>query len=208
MEKNLVVVYESEVGTPFVVKPVGNQVLLLSPGMELTKLNVREQNWNNPVGVCPPEGESRFCYFGMTGEEVSGETMFALLIKLFDADCYDKSNYKCLLDTFSRWGISCPQEPLNVRIHLYKKEKGSLTEYHFMGHNFNDYMCGNSVNMAILLGETLQLIAMTGLFPEINIEVRQGDLESYEYGGAEIMLSEMLEDYKTISLNFIKKEVE
>lgn len=208
MEKNLVVVYESEVGTPFVVKPVGNQVLLLSPGMELTKLDVREQNWNNPIGVRPPEGESRFCYLGMTGEEVSGETMFALLIKLFDADCYDKSNYKRLLDTFSRWGISCPHEPLNVRMHLYKREKGSLTEYHFFCHDFDDYMCGCSVNMAILLGETLQLIAMTGLFPEINIEVRQGDLESYEYGGVETMLSEMLEDYKTISLNFIKKEVE
>ena len=207
MEKNLVVVYESEIGTPFVVKPVGDQVLLLSPGMELTKLDVREQNWNNPVEVRPPEGESRFCYLGMTGEEINGETMFALLIKLFDADCYDKSNYKRLLDTFSRWGISCPREPLNVKILLYKKEKGSLTEYHFTGHNFDDYMCCNCINMAILLGETLQLIAMTGLLPEINIEVRQGDFELSEYGGVEIMLSDMLRDYKSISLNFIKKEV-
>ena len=207
MEKNLVVVYESEIGTPFVVKPVGDQVLLLSPGMELTRLDVRETNWNNPVEVRPPEGESRFCYLGMTGEEVSGETMFALLIKLFDADCYDKSNYKRLLDTFSRWGISCPNEPLNVKILLYKREKGSLTEYHFMGRNFDDYMCCNCINMAILLGETLQLIALTGLFPEINIEVSQGDFELSEYGGVEIMLSDMLRDYKSISLNFVKKEV-
>ncbi len=208
MEKNLIVVYESEVGTPFVVKPVGNQVLLLSPDMELTRLDVREQNWNNPIGMRPPEGESRFCYFGMTGEEVSGETMFALLIKLFDADCYDKSNYKRLLDTFSRWGISCPYEPLNVKIHLYKRESGSLTEYHFAGHNINDYMCGNCVNMIILLGETLQLIAMTGLFPEINIEVSQGSFTVDEFIATKIELSNMLRDYNSISLNFVKKEVE
>lgn len=208
MEKNLIVVYDSEVGTPFVVKPVGNQVLLLSPGMELTRLDVREQNWNNPVEMCSHEGESKFCYLGMTGEEVSGETMFALLIRLFDADCYDKSNYKILLDTFKRWGISCPYEPLNVKLHLYTSLSSGVKEYHFAGYDFNDYMCNRCVNMIILLGETLQLIALTGLFPEINIEVSQGSFTIDEFIATEIELSNMLRDYKSISLNFVKKEVE
>ena len=45
MEKNLIVVYESEIGTPFVVKPVGGQVLLLSPGQDLIRLEVDNVNW-------------------------------------------------------------------------------------------------------------------------------------------------------------------
>ena len=207
MEKNLVVVYESEVGLPFVLKPVGDQVLLLSPGLELSRLEVEEKNRNNPIMCRPHEGESKFCYLCMTGEEIKGERMFALLIKAFGADCYNGGNYKDLLDIFSQWGISVRNEPLNVKMHLYKREKAGLTEYHFMGEGFNDYLCSNCVEMSSYLGDTLQLIALTGLFSEINIEVSQGAFTTDEFVATEIRLSEMLKDEKSISLTF-KKEVE
>ena len=83
-----------------------------------------------------------------------------------------------------------------------------MKEYHFAGYDFNDYMCNRCVNMITLLGETLQLIALTGLFPEINIEVSQGSFTIDEFIATEIELSNMLRDYKSISLNFVKKEVE
>ena len=81
MEKNLIVVYESEIGTPFVVKPVGDQVLLLSPGQDLIRLEVDNVNWRAQESTYVRNGESKFCYLGMTGEQISKYDMFDFLIR-------------------------------------------------------------------------------------------------------------------------------
>ncbi len=204
MEKNIVV-YESRIGTPFVLKPVGHQVLMLNPGMELTTLEVNDVNW---TGLDKDNnGECNFCYLGMTGEEVSGNNLFAMLMLNFSAGIYMHDDAHELIGLLARWGISCPFSCIYRKVDFLKKYKSGYTEYYFCGDGFSDFVCSAPEYIAEVFGEALLLVSQSQLYPEIVIDLHQGDFDEAEFEVAKAKLERIVEKDKNIVINYMKKEV-
>lgn len=207
MEKNLVVVYESEIGTPFVLKPVGNQVLMLRPGTELTRLRVESVNWNNLDKPKVFNGESKFSYLGMTGEQVSARTLFWLLIRFMTFGFYDEDAAKEIKNDLKSMDITCPYEPITIGIHLYEKKNNDSTEYHYSCEGFDNYLCSKTSYLGEDLGISLKMIMETDFFPEIHVNIEQGGFSDELFDVFKRTLMNEVGENANIWLKFIKKEV-
>ena len=203
MEKN-VVVYENGIGEPFMLKSFGNQVLLLSPGLEVSRLRVDAVNWNNDLLDDKGNLESKFNYLCMTGEQISANSMFSLLMLVVDLGDYESA--KSTIEKLANWGISCPYEPVNMKMSVFKRERNNSIEYCCAGEGFMHYAIATSNALAIDLGFALSDIMRTNLFPEINLEIRNSNIDRGDMSSFEAELMNMLSCEKNINVTFKNKE--
>ena len=203
MEKN-VVVYDNGIGEPFMLKSFGNQVLLLSPGVELSRLRVNAVNWNNDILEDKGDYESKFNYLCMTGEEISANSMFALLMLVLN--CGDYESVKSTIEKLANWGIGCPYKPVNMEISVFKRERNNDVEYCYAGEGFMNIAIANPNALGMVLGFALSDIMRTSLFPEINLEIRNASLDRGDMSSFEADLMNMLNCKKNINVTFKNKE--
>jgi len=204
MEKNLIVVYESEIGIPFVVKPVGDQVLLLSPGQDLIRLEVDNVNWRAQENTYVRNGESKFCYLGMTGEQISKYDMFDFLIRKMTFGFDDDYEAKFVRESLNYLGISCAYEPVSIDINLYEKPSANNTEFHYRCHGFDNSLCSAPNYLGEDLGISLKLIMETNFFPMLHVEVFQGGFSDASFESFKKDLLKVVGDIDNISLKFEK----
>lgn len=204
MEKNMVVVCDSEIGVPFVLMPMGRQVLLLSPGLELSRLKVEAQNWDNDDREYSNNYESRFDYFCLTGEEVSSNRMFVLMMK--NLYCGNGKTISELMETLSLWDISCDYTPVNTEIRLDKSTSGGHTTYCYRGDGFYNIGIGNITCLADCIGHSLLHALRANVFPEINMVIRNYDLNQSELNVLKQKLMSVVGEEKDIHITFKDKE--
>lgn len=169
MEK-LPIVYESLIGTMFLVKNVGNQTLLMAPGLELTKLDVEDKNWMNLDHFDPDQEGSNFNYLCMTGDKVCSEDLIVPFLKLGDMN--DEEDVLRHARQLKYWGVESDMEPMTLNFIL-------RTERDINGHKSYDifgsgaYMRGNPTTdcAADILGHSLLFAARTGFFSSIIVSI-------------------------------------
>jgi hypothetical protein len=203
MEK-YVVVYDNGIGEPFLLKSFGNQVLLLSPGLEVSRLRVNAVNWNNDILEDKNDYESKFNYLCMTGEQISANSMFSLLMLVLN--CGDYESVKSTIEKLANWGIGCPYEPVNMEISVFKRERNNDVEYCYAGEGFMNIAIANPNALGMVLGFALSDIMRTSLFPEINLEIRNASLDRGDMSSFEADLMNMLNCKKNINVTFKNKE--
>ena len=204
MEKNMVVVYENGIGVPFLLKPYGNQVMLLSPGLELSRLRVEALNWDNDDRDFPNTYESRFNYLCMTGEEISQNRMFALL--MLTQICGDVSSAKDVIETLRMWGISCTYFPVVEEISVSKQARLGSMCYKYYGDGFSDEGCSNVECLADVIGHSLINILRTDVIPEINIIIRNYNLSDEDFEQLKTQLMDVVGSCGRIYVTFKNKE--
>ena len=204
MEKNLIVVYESEIGTAFVVKPVGDQVLLLSPGQDLIRLEVDNVNWQSQERTYARNGESKFCYLGMTGDQISKDDMFDFLIRKMTFGFDDDYEAKYVRESLDCLGISCAYEPVSVEFNLYEKPGVNTTEFHYKCRGFDNSLCSAPNYLGEDLGISLKLIMETNFFPMLYVEVFQGSFSDAAFETFKKDLLKVTEEIDNIVLKFKK----
>ena len=203
MEKN-VVVYDNGIGEPFMLKSFGNQVLLLSPGLEVSRLRVNAVNWNNDILEDKNDYESKFDYLCMTGDQISAKSMFSLLMLVLN--CGDYESVKSTIEKLANWGIGCPYEPVNMEISVFKRERNNDVEYCYAGEGFMDIAIADPNALGMVLGYALSDIMRTSLFPEINLEIRNASLDRGDMSSFEADLMNMLNCKKNINVTIKNKE--
>ena len=203
MEKN-VVVYDNGIGEPFMLKSFGNQVLLLSPGVELSRLRVNAVNWNNDILEDKGDYESKFNYLCMTGEEISANSMFALL--MLTLNCGNLDVAKSTIEKLAKWGIRCPYEPVNLKISVFKRKRFNNIEYCYAGEGFMNIAMSTPNTLDFVLGFNLSDIMRTNLFPEINVEIDNTGLDRSDMSTFEAELMNMVSLDKNINVTIKNKE--
>ena len=203
MEKT-VVVYDNGIGEPFMLKSFGNQVLLLSPGVELSRLRVNAVNWNNDILEDKGDYESKFNYLCMTGEEISANSMFALL--MLTLNCGNLDVAKSTIEKLAKWGIRCPYEPVNLKISVFKRKRFNNIEYCYAGEGFMNIAIATPNALGMVLGFALSDIMRTSLFPEINLEIRNASLDRGDMSSFEADLMNILNCEKNINVTIKNKE--
>lgn len=204
MEKNMVVVYENGIGRPFLLKPFGNQVMLLSPGLELSRLRVEALNWDNDDRESPNNYESRFNYLCMTGEEISSERMFALM--MLNLNVGDAQTIKELMETLTLWDVSCSYTPVIFEIVLSKRERFGRMDYVYYGDGFFLLGMSSAEGIAYHLGCSLMDAIRANVFPEINLTIRNSGLDEAEYSLAKQRLMNIVGEEADIHVTFKKEE--
>jgi hypothetical protein len=204
MEKNLVVVYESIGGALFLLKPMGDQVLMLNPGTELTSLRVKSVNWNDLEKPRVYNGESTFNYLCMTGDQISTKMMFIVLIKNLSFGFYDDGAAKEISEILNSWGIGCPYEPINVNFRLYERVRNGDTELHYSCDGYDNYVCGEPNYLGEDLGISLNMLMETNFFPEINVEIEQGGFNDAAFEIFKQALVKEVGENSIINLSFKK----
>ena len=192
MEKNLVVVYDNGIGLPFLLKPMGKQVLLLSPGIELSRLRIDNINWDLDAIGDPKGYESEFCYLCMTGESISANRMFALLMK--SQEVGNEETIHNRVETLDQWGVSCTYEPVNLKIDLSMVTINGVDDYKYSGDGFISFGYSNAVCVTETLGNALKNVFSSGLFPEINVEVKVNNLGEDGPELVELLLDKIVGD--------------
>ena len=200
MEKNMVVVYENGVGVPFLLKPIGNQVMLLSPGLELSRLRVDAINWDNADRDSKDNFESEFCYLCMTGEEVSQNRIFGLL--MLTQKCGDLSSAKQTIETLNTMGVSCTYFPVIAEISVLKDKRFGCDDYQYYGECFSNVGIGNLDCLADMLGHSFINIIRTDVIPEINVVIRNSNLDDDEFEHLKKKLLDITEDSGRIYFTF------
>ena len=203
MEKNLVVVYEKDIAEPFLLKPVGNHVLLLSPGLELSRLRVDAINWDNEDRESLTY-ESEFCYLCMTGETISANRMFGLLMK--SQAVGDEEAVHNIVETLDQWGVHCPYEAVNIKMDLSVVEFNGKCDYKYSGDGFCSYGYTSSIYAAEALGWALKNVLSSGIFPEFNIEVKTNNLTETGRELAVKMLNKIVGDEVDIHVTIKTEE--
>lgn len=192
MEKNLVVVYDNGIGLPFLLKPMGKQVLLLSPGIELSRLRIDNINWDVDAIGDTKGCESEFCYLCMTGEEISTNSMFGLLMKTQNVG--DEQAIRETVEILRQWDVNCPYKPVNCKVDLSMVTINGRDDYKYSGDGFCSYGFSNAVCVTEALGYALKNVLSSGLFPEINIEVKANNLAEHGPELAELILDRIIGD--------------
>ena len=204
MEKNLVVVYEKDIAVPFLLKPMGNQVLLLSPGLELSQLNVEAQNWDNDDRDYNNNFESRFDYLCMTGETISANRMFELLMK--SQNVGDEQSVHQIIETLRQWGVNCPYEAVNFKIDLSMVEINGKKDYKYSGDGFVSFGFTSPVYVTEALGYALKNVLSPGIFPWMDIEVKISDFSESGHELAVMMLDKVVGDEEDLHITFKTEE--
>lgn len=204
MEKNMVVVYDNGIGVPFLLKPMDKQVLLLSPGLELSRLNVEAQNWDNDDRDTPNNYESRFNYLCMTGEEISSERMFALM--MLNLNVGNAQTIKEMMETLDLWGVSCSYTPVNFEITLSKRERMGGMEYIYYGEGFFNFAISSADGIANHVAYSLVDAIKTNAFPEINVTIKNYGLDEAEFSLAKQTLMSIVNQESDIHVTFKDKE--
>ena len=204
MEKNLVVVFEKDIAEPFLLKPVGNHVLLLSPGLELSRLRVDAINWDNDDRESKHNYESEFCYLCMTGETISANRMFGMLMK--SQDVGNEETVHNIVETLDQWGVHCPYEAVNIKIDLSMIEINGMRNYKYSGDGFCSDSYTSSIYVAEALGWALKNVLNSGIFPEFNVEVKTNGLSEAGHELAVMMLDKIVGNEADIHVTFKKEE--
>lgn len=200
MEKNLVVVYDNGIGLPFVLKPVGNKTLLLSPGIELSRLRVDGHNWNLDEIEPVNSHDCCFRYLCMTGEEIPARQMFSLI--MLNLVYGDENAIRDLIDTLDQWGITCPHTPVVFNIMLSKHEQDGKIEYCFSGDGFKFEIISSPEGIAKQIGFTLKTALGSDLFMELLITIDNYNLSDEEFKEISGTLKQYLAKQNDIYLQF------
>lgn len=192
MEK-LPIVYESLIGTLFLVKNVGNQTLLMAPGLELTKLDVEDKNWMILDHFYPDQEGSLFNFLCMTGEKVCSEDLIVPFLKM--GDMHEEEDVLRHARHLKHWGVQSDMEPmtLNFILRIERKINGQKSYDIFGG---GAYMRGNPTTdcAADILGHSLLFAARTGFFSSITISI--GGVRDEEKAEAEDVFEKVCEIVK------------
>ncbi|MBR2775941.1 MAG: hypothetical protein IKD75_02335 [Prevotella sp.] len=169
MEK-LPIVYESLIGTLFLVKNVGSQTLLMAPGMELTRLDVEDKNWMNLDHFYPDHEGSYFHYLCMTGEKVCSEDLIVPLLNM--GEMQEEEEILRNARHLKHWGVESDMEPVTLNF-CVKTERNSPGQksYEIFGNGV--LMRGNPTPecTAEAIGYSLLHTAKTGFFSTIKVTI-------------------------------------
>lgn len=204
MEKNMVVVYENGIGVPFLLKPYGNQVMLLSPGLELSRLRVEALNWDNDDRDFTNTYESRFNYLCMTGEEISQNRMFALM--MLNLNVGNAQTIKELMETLDLWDVSCTYSPVNFEITLSKRERLGSIDYCYYGEGFFNMGMASADGIAHHVAYSLVDAIRANAFPELNVTIRNYSLDEVEFSLAKEKIMSIVSEEVDIHVTFKDKE--
>ena len=168
MMEKLPIVYETCTGTLFLVKNVGNQALLLSPGLELTRLVVEDKNWMNLDHYCPDHEGSLFHYLCMTGETVVAYDLFVPLLSI--GDTHNEAEVNRCVQHLTHWGVLSDKS--DVKLELYVKRSEDGRGGYLVGVSGDGYSspCNGSAEVAAeCLSQALIDVVRTGLFPSVSV---------------------------------------
>lgn len=168
--ENLPIVYESQIGTLFLVKNVGRQTLLMAPNMELTTLDVEDKNWMNFDHFYPEHEGSYFHYLCMTGEKVCSEDLIVPLLQM--GEMLEEDEILRHARHLKYWGVESDMEPvtLNLCVRTERNSPGHKSYEIFGG---GVLMRGNATTecTAEVIGYALLYAAKTGFFSSINVSI-------------------------------------
>ena len=168
--ENLPIVYESQIGTLFLVKNVGRQTLLMAPNMELTTLDVEDKNWMNFDHFYPEHEGSYFHYLCMTGEKVCSEDLIVPLLQM--GEMLEEDEILRHARHLKYWGIESDMEPvtLNLCVRTERNSPGHKSYEIFGG---GVLMRGNATTecTAEVIGYALLYAAKTGFFSSITLPI-------------------------------------
>lgn len=176
MMENLPIVYDPCTGTLFLVKNVGNQVLLMSPGLELTRLVVEDKNWMNLDHYYPDHEGSLFHYLCMTGETVVANDLFEPLLMI--GETHDEAEVNRCVQHLTHWGVLSDKSDVKLELYVRRREDrrgGYLVE--ISGDGYNSPGNGSAKVAAEYLGQALIDVVRTGLFPSVSVSFKCFDGE-------------------------------
>jgi len=170
MEK-LPIVYESLIGTLFLVKNVGSQTLLMAPNMNLTTLDVGDKNWTNLEEYFPDNDGSCFNYLCMTGEKVCSEDLIVPFLKM--ADMSEEEDVLKNARQLRHWGVESDMEPVTLNLNLVsERERIGQKSYKLFGSGVCLSRNPTTECTADVIGYSLLYAAKTGFFPSIKVSIR------------------------------------